>query len=577
MNRNEVAAALEEIGVLLELKGENPFKTRAYGNAARRIKGMDRDLDDLVRSGRLEEVKGIGKALAEKITALVTDGRLPYLEELRGQVEPGLLEWLKIPGLGPKKVRAIHRALSISTLGELEYACQENRLRDLDGFGQASQERILAGIERLRKHAGRFLQSLVQAEAERLIDLVRSVPGVLRSEVCGSVRRRCETSKDIDIVASSPDPAPLMEAFAGSPEVEEVTALGGTKCSVVLKTGPSADLRVVEDAAFPFAVMYFSGSKAHNIAVRARARASGYILNEYGLTPEEGGDSLLCADEESIYKRVGLPYIPPELREDLGEIEAAETGDLPDLVREDDIRGALHCHSTWSDGSASIREMADACIRKGYSYLGICDHSQAASYAGGMSPDDVLRQHEEIDGINRELGDRFTVLKGIEVDILADGRLDYPDDLLRRFDLVVASIHSRFRLSGEEQTARIIQATANRYVDMIGHPTGRLLLARDPYPLDIRAVIRAAVETGTALELNAHPSRLDLEWREIAYGMKHGLRISINPDAHSPAGIDHIRHGVGIARKGWATADRVLSAWPLERLQGWLRNRRERT
>lgn len=574
MNRNQVADALREIGTLLELLGENPFKTRAYGNAARLLRSMDQDLHELVENGQVDRLKGIGKALAEKITLLVRDEPLPYLEELRSKVPPGLLQWLRIPGLGPKKARAIHRALEISSLGELEYACQENRLRDLDGFGQTSQDNILAGIDRLRRHAGRFLQPVVQAEARRLLELVRPLPGVIRAQVAGSVRRKKETSRDIDIVVASSDPEPVMEAFSGSDQVEQVTGRGPTKCSVVLKSGPSADLRVVEDAAFPYTVMYFTGSKNHNIALRSRARAAGLRLNEYGLVPESGGESLACPDEAAIYARLDLPYIEPELREDLGELEAAAAGSLPDLVTETDIQGVLHCHSTWSDGSASIADMARACMDRGYRYLGISDHSRAASYAGGLSTEQVLAQHDEIDRLNRELDGSFTVLKGIEVDILADGELDYPDELMARFDLVVASVHSRFNLSEADQTSRILRALNNRYVDILGHPTGRLLLARDPYDLDLRAVVRSAAERNVAVEVNAHPSRLDLDWRELAAGLRHGLLTSINPDAHSPAGIDHIPHGVGIARKGWCSAEQVLNAWPLERLQGWLRRRR---
>ncbi len=574
MNRNEVAAALSEIGTLLELQGENPFKTRAYGNAARVIKSMDQDLAELVENRQVDSLKGIGKALAEKITLLVRDGRLPYLEELRTRVPTGLLEWLRIPGLGPKKVRAIHLALGISTLGELEYACQENRLRDLDGFGQASQDKILPGIDRLRKNAGRFLQPVVQAEAERLLALVRPVPGVIRATVAGSVRRKTETSKDIDIVVASADPEPVMDAFADSDQVEEITGRGPTKCSVVLKSGPSADLRVVGDTAYPFTVMYFTGSKEHNIAMRSRARAAGLKLNEYGLIPEDGGASLPCADEAAIYGSLDLAYIEPELREDLGELAAASRGSLPELVSDSDICGVLHCHSTWSDGSASIADMAQACRERGYSYLGICDHSQAASYAGGLSPEQVLEQHKEIDRLNHDLGGSFTILKGIEVDILTDGALDYPDEFMARFDLVVASVHSRFNLSEEDQTSRILKALDNRYVDILGHPTGRLLLARDPYPVDLRAVVRAAAERHVAVEVNAHPSRLDLDWRELAIGLRNGLLTAINPDAHSPAGIDHVHHGVGIARKGWCTAEQVLNAWPLRRLQDWLKARR---
>jgi DNA polymerase (family 10) len=569
-----VAAALEEVGLLLELKGENPFKTRAYSNAARTLLGLRDDLEAMVETGEISKIRGIGKALSEKITTLVKTGSLPYLEELRAQVPDGLLEWIKIPGLGPKKARAIHQALGITTLGELEYACRENRLRDLEGFGEKSQEKILSGIEQVRRHAGRFLQPVVRDEAGRLLALVLAVDGVRRAEVCGSVRRRSETSKDIDVVVSADDAEPVMDAFAGDAGVLDVIGRGPTKCSVRLKAGPSADLRVVDDRSYPFAVMYFTGSKAHNIAIRGRARKAGLRLNEYGLTPDGEDASLTCADEAEIYHRLGLDDIVPEIREDYGEIEAAEAGSLPDLIRRQDLRGALHCHSSWSDGSATIEEMAEACRSRGFDYLGLCDHSQAAAYAGGLDATRVAEQHEEIDRINAGYDGAFHVLKGIEVDILPGGSLDFPGDVLATFDLVVASVHSAFNLTEDEQTERFLRALNNPYVDIIGHPTGRLLLARDPYPVDLQRVIRAAAERGVAVELNAHPQRLDLDWQGLRYGLERGMKTSINPDAHAPEGLDDVEYGIGIARKGWCTVEDVVNAWPLERLLDHLVARR---
>lgn len=576
MNRRQVAEALEEIGLLLELLGENPFKTRAYHNGARIIRGLDEDLATLVREKRLIDLKGIGKALVEKISTLVQDDALPYLDDLRQQVPGGLLEWLKIPGLGSKKARAIHVALDISTLGELEYACKENRLRDLPGFGATSQTKILRGIEFVRRHAGRFHQSLVQAEARRLLQLVRSIDGVQRAQVGGSVRRRVETSKDIDIVVAAEDSEPIMERFATDEAVEELLNRGTTKCSVRLKSGPSADLRVVKQAEFPCTLAYFTGSKAHNIALRARAQERGLKLNEYALTREADGVVLDTADEAELYRRLDLEYIEPELREDLGEISAAERNELPDLVTLEDLQGVLHVHSNWSDGSASIEEMARAAQTRGLHYLGLCDHSQAAAYAGGLNADRVRAQHEEIDRLNETMTDGFRILKGIESDILEDGTLDFPDELLSRFDVVVASVHSHFNLDEEAQTRRVLRAVESPFVDILGHPTGRLLLARDGYALQLERVIDRAAELGVAIEVNAHPHRLDLDWQHLRYGLQRGLTTAINPDAHSPEGLDDMHYGVGIARKAWCRATDVLNALPLEQLLARLGTRRRR-
>ncbi|MDH3592962.1 MAG: DNA polymerase/3'-5' exonuclease PolX [Planctomycetota bacterium] len=576
MDRERLASALEECGLLLELKGENPFKTRAYANAGRIVRALEVEPAEWIESGDMPKTKGIGKALAEKIETLVGTGELPYLEDLRLEVPEGLREWLKIPGLGPKKARAIHLALEISTLGELEYACKENRLRDLEGFGKTSQAKILRGIERVRSHAGRFLQSVALEEAERLRTLLAAIEGVRRVEIAGSVRRRMETSKDIDLVVVAESPEAAMDAFAGDESVHEVTGRGDTKCSVVLKSGPSADLRVVSEAAFPFTLMYFTGSKDHNVAIRARAQSMRLKLNEYALEPVDGGDPPVCGDEAAIYAALGLAWIPPELREDRGEIELAEANTLPALLEIGDLRGVLHCHSSWSDGSATIEEMAEAARERGWSYLGLCDHSQAAAYAGGLDPARVIEQHVAIDELNARFAGEFTVLKGIEVDVLADGALDFDDETMARFDLVVASIHSRFGLPRDEQTKRLRRAVASPWVDVVGHPTGRLLLARDGYAIDLRAVLSAAVEHGVAVEVNAHPRRLDLDWRELAWGLPRGLVTSINPDAHRPEGLDDVRYGVGTARKAGVTPDRVLNAWPLARLQEWLGERKAR-
>lgn len=569
-DRNAVADALEEIGLLLELLGENPFKTRAYGNAARIVRGLDRDLGEVVARGELGTIKGIGPALVDKITTLVTTGRLPYLEGLRAQVPPGLLDWLRIPGLGPKKARSIHVTLGIETLEALEAACAEGRIRDLEGFGEASERKILEGIAVARSRAGRFLQPVVRAEAERISRLLLAVPGVRRVEVAGSVRRLRETSKDIDLVAVADDPARAMEAFVRAPGVSAVTGHGPTKSSVRLDAGPSADLRVVPEASFPFAWMYFTGSKAHNVAIRGRAQRLGMRLNEYALVRDADGAGVACADEAAIYRALGLDWIPPELREDEGEVERAETGTLPRLLEGADLRGVLHVHSNWSDGTATIREMADGARARGYAYLGLCDHSRSAAYAGGLSIERVREQHAAIDALNREYDGSFRVLKGIEVDILADGSLDYPDEVLASFEIVVGSIHGRFSLGRDEQTARLVRAIESGRVDVVGHPTGRLLLSRDGYALDLFRVIDAAAAHGVAIEINAHPQRLDLDPPSLRYGLTRGLLTSVNPDAHDVGGLDDVVYGVGVARRAGCGRESVLNARSIQELSAWL-------
>jgi len=576
IDRAEVADALEEIGLLLELLGENPFKTRAYANAARIVRALDTSLPDLIARGELGELKGIGPALVDKITTLVTTGELPYLDGLRKQLPAEMLSWLKIPGLGPKKARAIHVTLGIGTLAELTQAAKDGKLRDLPGFGAATEKKILAGIARVAENASRFLRPVVLKEAERLLARLSSVGGVGRAQVGGSVRRGAETSKDIDIVATATDSEAVMDAFVSDPGVVEIVGRGPTKCSVRLKAGPNADLRVVPEESYPFALMYFTGSKAHNVSLRGRAQARGMKLNEYALMRESDGRPIACADEAEIYRKLGLPFIPPELREDLGEIEAAESGSLPRLVERGDLKGILHCHSNWSDGTDTIEAMAASAQALGMTYLGLCDHSRAAAYAGGMSIERVREQHREIDALNAKLKGAFRVLKGIEVDILADGTLDYPDEVMKTFDLVVASVHSRFNLDSAEQTERMIRAVSNPYVDIVGHPTGRLLLTRDPYPLDLFALIDAAATRGVAIEINAHPQRLDLDPAGLRHGLAKGMKTSINPDAHETAGLTDIAYGIETARRGWCTAGDVLNALTLPELLTWLRERRKR-
>jgi DNA polymerase (family 10) len=568
MEKRDVVGVLEKIALLLELKGENPFKARAYVNAARALEGTPEEIGDLVASGRLGELPGIGEALREKIATLVTAGRLPYHEDLRSRFPPGIFEILRIPGLGPRKVRVIWESLGVSTLGELEYACHENRLVELPGFGLRSQEKVLRGIELLKKHRGRFLCDVARREGEALLKALQGHPAVIRIALAGSIRRCSETSKDVDLVAGSGEPGPLMAAFVSLPGVEEVLARGETRSSVRLLSGLGADLRVVSDAEFPYALHYFTGSKEHNVAMRARALRRGMKMNEYGLF--RGGEPVPCSDEAEIFSRLGLAYVPPELREGRGEIEAAERGEIPRLVEWEDLKGVLHVHTSASDGSATLEEMAEAARGLGMTYLGICDHSKAARYAGGLNEEQVEEQERAIDRLNRSL-EGITLLKGIEVDILADGTLDFSDEVLARFDFVVASVHSRFNLPEAEMTRRIVRAVSNRNVRILGHPTGRLLLAREPYPVDLKAVLRSAAEHEICVELNAHPHRLDVDWRMIPEVKAAGLKVSINPDAHHPEGLADMRYGVGIARKGWLTREDVLNTLDLPDLMKFFR------
>ena len=556
MTRQEVSEILDEIATLLELKGENPFKSRAYSNASRTIAALDMDLGEAVRSGALKEVKGIGVALFEKITELVTTGKLGYYEELKASVPEGLIEMIRIPGLGPKRARAIFEHLGVSTLGELEYACNENRLMKLEGFGPKMQEKILQGIQYVRKQKGLFHYPIAADEAELLYNVLKAHKLVQRIAVAGSLRRKKEVVKDIDLLVSAERSGPVMEVFTTLPEVEEVIAKGETKSSVRLKSGINADLRVVSDAEFPYALHHFTGSKEHNVAMRGRAQRLGFKMNEYGLF--KGEKLIACKNEEDIFSKLGLGYIPPELREDMGEIVAAETKKLPNLIEEADIKGIFHNHTVYSDGNATLEEMIEAAQAAGYEYIGISDHSRTAHYANGLEIDRVHKQQKEIDALQKSYKD-ITIFKGIECDILPDGSLDYPDEVLASFDFVIVSIHSKFAMTEAEMTKRILKAIKNPYVTILGHPTGRLLLTREAYPVDMRKIIQAAGDCGVVMELNANPMRLDLDWRLCPLAVETGVPVSINPDAHSVEGIKDVPYGVGIARKGWLTRDAVFN------------------
>jgi DNA polymerase (family 10) len=574
MDKQEVARILDEIAALLELKGENPFKSRAYVNAARLLENLEEDLTLLVKEGRLKELKGIGEALSEKITELVNTGHLHYYEDLKKSVPEGLFQMLSIPGMGPKKIQALYQKLKIQTIEELEKACRENKLIDLDGFGEKTQNKILQGIEFVRKNEERHRYDTAFAQAHRIFESLQD-KRIIRKSLGGSLRRHKEIIKDIDILASTneKDASAIMDIFVKLPDVASVIAKGETKSSVVLKAGINVDLRVVRDKEFPYALHHFTGSKEHNTAMRSRAKKMHLKMNEYGLFRDD--ESIVpCKDEEDIFKALGLSYIPPEMRENMGEIEAAEKGEIPKLVVEKDIQGIFHVHSTWSDGEASLKDMIKACVKLGYQYVGISDHSKSAYYAHGLKDEQVLEQHQELDKLAKEFP-HIRIFKGIEADILGDGNIDYDEKIWPHFDFIIASIHSRFGMSEKEMTQRIIKAMENPHVTFLGHPTGRLVLEREPYAMDMHAVLDAAARLGVVVELNANPHRFDLDWRFCSYAKSKGVKLSINPDAHSVHGLEDVALGVGIARKGWLETKDVVNTMSTDKMEKFLKKRKK--
>ena len=579
MDKEQVAAVLTEIGTLLELKGENPFKTRAYHNAARTLEGLAEPLDKIVAEGRLGEIKGFGDALVDKITKLVTTGKLPYYDELKASVAPGLVEMLGIPSLGPKKVKKLHDELGVDTIEALEVACKAGKVAVLDGFGEKTQTKILEGIAFKRQFASKHHLHKALAVAQPILESLRQHPDVTRCSTAGSLRRWKETIGDIDFLVSSRAPAEVIEFFVTQPGVLSVSAKGDTKASVIVEGGIQADLRVVSDAEYPFALAYFTGSKEHNIVMRQRAIARGLRLNEYGLfrSKEETRDPALrlpCYTEEDIFRELDLCYVEPELREDHGEFAAAEAGKLPRLLEWTDLRGSLHNHSNWSDGHETLEQIAEHAEELGLSYWAITDHSRASYQANGLAPERLREQLKAIATVNKKLADSgtdFRLLTGTEVDILKE-KLDFADDLLAELDVVVASLH----VAGSDEadnTKRLLRAAENPHVHMLGHPTGRLLLERNPYPVNQQAVIDACAETGTWIELNASPWRFDLDWRLWHYARSKGVKCVINCDAHRLDHFGYLRLGAGVARKGWLTKADVVNTLSLAELRKALKGK----
>ncbi|MBP8132418.1 MAG: DNA polymerase/3'-5' exonuclease PolX [Candidatus Hydrogenedentes bacterium] len=564
MNKKDVSAVLEQIAVLLELTGENPFKVRSYENGARAIAQLDEDLETVVREGRLRELKGVGEALEKKIVELVTTGRLEFYEKLRARFPRSIFELFGIQSLGPKRIKVVHDELGVDSLETLEAACRDGRVAALKGFSDKLQQKILDGIAFAQRHQGSHLAHVARMAAQAMRGHLAKDKSIVRIEVAGSTRRCKEVVKDIDILVSSGAPEQVMRRFVDGPGVTQVVAHGDTKSSIVLEGGIAADLRVVEDAQFPFALAYFTGSKEHNVVMRQRAKDRGLKLNEYGLFREDGA-LVACRDEADIFRALDLPYIPPELREDRGEFDAER---IPDLIEWEDLLGVIHVHTPYSDGRDSPARMAEAVRKRGGKYLVICDHSQSAAYANGMKPETVLKQHEEIDALNAKFRG-FRIVKGIESDIRPNGGLDYDEDILRRFEFVIASVHSKLEMSEDEATARIIKAAENPYTDAIGHPTGRLLLTRTGYSLNYEKVFDACAANRVAIEINSNEHRLDIDWRYIRRGKEKGVRFIISPDAHDTAGLDCIPLGAGIARKGWLEAGDVLNTLTAQDFLAW--------
>ncbi|MDO8528095.1 MAG: DNA polymerase/3'-5' exonuclease PolX [Deltaproteobacteria bacterium] len=568
MDKAQIAQILEEIAEILEIKGENPFKVRAYSNAARIVGGLTEDLGALIKKNQLIEIKGIGKNLAEHIEELHKTGRLKEYEKMLKEIPAGVFEIMKVPGVGPKKAKVLWEKLHVTDVTTLEHCCHHGKIAHLAGFGEKTQQKIMEGIAQIKKHAGKFIYPQAIEAAQNIFPKIEKNSKVLQAAIAGSLRRCREIVGDIDIVVASKNPKPVMNAFVKLPQVERVLAHGETKASVVLKIGMQSDLRCVTIDAFPFALHHFTGSKEHNVRMRQLALEKGWKLNEYGLF-DKNEKRIPCKDEAELFGKFGLQYIPPELREGLGEIEAARENKIPKLVEVKDIRGVFHCHSTWSDGTATIEQMVTEAKSLGFEYYGTADHSQAAVYAGGLTPQRVKEQFKEIDGLNKKIKG-VHIFKGIEADILADGTVDMGDAVLSTFDYVVASIHSKFKMTEKEMTARIIKAIKNKYVRILGHMTGRLLLAREGYPVNMTDVINACADHGVAIEINSSPMRLDIDWRHIPYCLEKKVMLVINPDAHSVHGISDFKFGVGIARKGWATAKNILNTRTLDEVKQWL-------
>ncbi|MGM0587784.1 MAG: DNA polymerase/3'-5' exonuclease PolX [Bacteroidota bacterium] len=576
----DVADKLREIFMLMQLAGENRFRAIAFDRAAQTIEGLEKDINTYIEEERLTDIKGIGDSIANDIYHYAREGTIPVLESLKERVPAGLIDWLDIPGLGPKNIFKIHNELGISEISELKKACEDGSVAELKGLGKKTAEKIVKSIEWMQQFGQRCRLDEATEIAETMVDRLNGLDGIEALEVAGSLRRSRETIGDIDILigAEQEYAESLFDAFTEHEMVTDILGRGDTKSSIRTSEGRQVDLRIVKPEQFPAALMYFTGSKEHNVVLRQRARERGMSLNEYGLFKlDDAGNTNFSApvdysSEEDIYQQLDLNWIPPELREDRGEVDWFEEHAQMELVTEDDIQGVLHAHSTYSDGKYSIKEMAQACIDRGYKYLGLTDHSQTAAYAGGLSPDEVKKQWAEIDALNEKFQEQeidFRIFKGIESDILSDGSLDYDDQLLEQFDFVIASVHSGLNMDPEKMTQRFLCAIEHPATRIVGHPTGRLLLKREESKLDMNALIEHAAQHNTAIEINANPMRLDLDWRHGNKARTEGLMSAICPDAHTTDSIDFIKYGVKIARKGKFGPDRILNTKSADEVAAW--------
>jgi DNA polymerase (family X) len=583
MTKSEIAGILEQIAALLELKGENPFKIRAYSNAARAIETFGGNVPNLQDEEAVAKIPGIGKSIALKIKELAATGSLKYLEELSAEFPSGIMELFSLSGLGAKKIRALYDQLSISSIEQLQKACEEGRVAELPGFGQTTQQKLCDTIAKRSAHAGYFQFGQIAHEAETLRNDLAGHPEALQVDIAGSYRRRKEIVHDLDLLVATKKPEAITKFFVSHPLVESIIAQGPTKSSVRLRSGVQCDLRVVSTAEYPFALAYFTGNKEHNIELRSRALKRGWTLNEYRLAPLPPDPKAKrkirpkkipkVRDEAELYRAVDLDFIPPELRENWGEFEAAEKHSLPKSIEKENLRGTFHCHTTASDGHNSLEEMAEAAQALGLEYLGIADHSRSQIQAHGLDEKKLLAQVAAIRKLNKKF-DGFHLFAGVECDILRDGSLDFPDEVLSQLDFVVASVHSALGLSEADMTRRMIRAMENPFVTMLAHPTGRLLLKREPYKIDVPEILDAAVRTGTWIELNAAPKRLDLDWRWWPMAKQKGVKCVINPDAHRAERLQDLWFGIGIARKGWLTKDDVMNCLPLGKIESALAAKR---
>jgi DNA polymerase (family 10) len=568
MTNHEIAEVFKRIGNMMDILGENRFKVLAYRRAAENIEELGQDIRVYWQAGTLQEIPGIGQAIAEKIDELLSTGRLEFYDRLQDQVPPGVVSLLEIPDVGPKTAKLMWEQMGLQSVAEVEAAARAGRLQALPGMGARSEAKILSGIEVLHQRSDRIPLGTAWPVAVDLLEgLAGACPAMEQGMVAGSLRRMRSTIGDIDLLASSETPEAVMEAFAALPRVAKVVLSGQTKTTVRLHNGLQVDLRVLAPQRWGAALQYFTGSQAHNVRLREMAQKQGLSLSEYGFKKQQGGE-ILCPEEAEVYETLGLPWIAPELREDRGEIQAALAGELPRLVEWDDIRGDLHAHSDWSDGAGTLEQMAQAARERGYDYLVISDHTQSLGVANGLTPERLRAQRAEIQNLNKQWTD-FTLLQGCELEIKADGSLDFSDEVLAELDFVVASVHTSLRQEREQITQRVLNALKSPYVDVIGHPSGRILGQREASAVDLDAVIEAAANRGAALEVNSIPSRLDLDDVHVRRALKLGVRIAINSDAHHPGALDNLSFGLATARRGWAAATDVLNAMSFEELKAW--------